>query len=106
MIRTSVYNKVAEFLRGGEATARLKHWIKKTEFFLVERGCSTGADYGACLAVPVGKTKRRASSKVQSQPRHSYKLVARLEDFAHIIGTYHNDQKGHHGIRKTYGLVS
>ena len=62
-----------------------------------------GMGYGACLAVPAAKARGNAG---RNASRHSHKLVARLEDFSQIIATYHNDQKGHSGIRRTYAMVS
>ena len=106
IIRASLYAKIADALRGEEAqTSRFKHWVKKSEFFLVER-MQPGIGYGACLAVPVvksrGPSKKQAGCKSARQP---YRIVARLEDFVYIIGAYHNNQNGHHGIRKTYAMV-
>lgn len=111
IIRASLYGRIAEVLRGGQGTTRFKNWVKKSEFFLVER-IQPGMGYGACLAIPVGRS-HTASRKGGSggggkavSVHGGYKLVARLEDFVHIIGAYHNDQKGHHGIRRTYAMVS
>ena len=114
VIRASVYKKIADVLHGlFTGSARFKHWVKKSEFFLVEK-FQPGVGYGACLAIPETKSrtvstnaKTRLNCKAPIQVgQHSYKLVARLEDFIHIIGNYHNCQKGHHGIRKTYKMVS
>ncbi len=109
IIRASLYGRIADVVRGGEGTTRFKHWVKKSEFFLVER-MQPGVGYGACLAVPVVRSRagsRKAAACGKSVSVHgTYKLVARLEDFVYIIGAYHNDQKGHHGIRRTYGMVS
>lgn len=106
VIRASLYTKIADALRGGETTARFKHWVKKSEFFVIEK-MQPGMGYGACLAVPVVKSRGSAKKTVCKSARHSScKLVARMEDFVHIIGAYHNDQKGHLGIRRTYALVS
>ncbi len=111
IIRASLYARIADVLRGGEGTTRFRHWVKKAEFFLVER-MQPGVGYGACLAVPVVRS-RAACKKTGGEAggkmvgvRGAYKLVARLEDFAHIIGAYHNDLKGHQGIRRTYAMVS
>lgn len=101
VIRNTLYERIAETLRGGESTARFKHWVKKSEFFLVEK-VVPGMGYGACLAVPAVRATRAAKGAT----RHAHKLVARLEDFSEIISTYHNDQKGHSGIRRTYAMVS
>ena len=104
MIRSTLYEKIAETLRGGESTARFKHWVKKSEFFLMQK-VVPGMGYGACLAVPAVRATRGAGAGM-SATRHPHKLVARLEDFSEIISTYHNDQKGHSGIRRTYAMVS
>lgn len=100
VIRASLYSKIADALRGGPCSARFRYWIKKSGFFLIESAQPDGT-YGACLAIP-------APSKKQGQqfPQLQYRLVARLEDFVYVIGFYHNDEKGHAGIRKTYSLVS
>ena len=95
VIRNTLYEKIAETLRGGETTARLKHWVKKSEFFLI----------GACLAVPAVRGRLDAG-KLKGAASYSLRLVARLENFSHIIAFYHNDQMGHRGIRKTYAMVS
>ena len=109
VIRASLYSKIADVLQGGEATARFRHWVKKTEFFIIER-TQPGLGYGACLGIPVVKSRGSKSAckgTTAGGERHStYKLVARLEDFVYIIGNYHNDQRGHHGIRRTYAMVS
>eukprot|EP00731_Ephydatia_muelleri_P035294 Em0112g9a len=94
VIRNTLYEKIAETLRGGETTARLKHWVKKSEFFLI----------GACLAVPAVRGRLDAG-KLKGAASYSLRLVARLENFSHIIAFYHNDQMGHRGIRKTYAMV-
>ena len=105
IIRASLYSKIADVLQGGEATARFRHWIKKNEFFVIER-TQPGIGYGACLGTPAVKS-RSSKSACKGTKRHStYKLVARLEDFVYIIGNYHNNQRGHYGIRRTYALVS
>ena len=110
VIRASLYLKIAETLRDESAKGRLKHWVKHSGFFMIENDQPRG-ECRACLAVPAvkGRGCRSKMSKgpiIPSRRSHSYKLVARLEDFGHIIGTYHNDSKGHHGIRKTYAMVS
>ena len=105
VIRASLYGRIADALRGGETNARFKHWLKRSEFFVVEK-MQPGGVYGACLAVPAVKSRGSSKTGGTKAMRHSYKMVARLEDFAYIIGNYHNDQNGHHGIRRTYGLVS
>ena len=105
VIRASLYSRIADALRGGETNARFKYWLKKSEFFVVEKMHPSGG-YQACLAVPTVKSRGSAKAGGGARAtRHSYRLVARLEDFAYIIGNYHNDQNGHHGIRRTYGLV-
>lgn len=109
VIRASLYSKIADVLQGGEATARFRHWVKKTEFFVIER-TQPGIGYGACLGIPVVKSRGSKSACKGTSAggeRHStYKLVARLEDFVYIIGNYHNNQRGHPGIRRTYAMVS
>lgn len=107
VIRASLYLKIAELLQDESAKGRLKIWVKQSGFFMIERD-RPGVRYEACLAVPAikGRCGRGSKSKGSIKQSHSYKLVARLEDFAHIIGTYHNDCKGHYGIRKTYSMVS
>ena len=66
---------------------------------------------GTLLAVPATKSRisKRGSSEAgggKMGSRVPHKLVARMEDFYYIISTYHNNTTGHHGIRKTYGMVS
>ena len=83
--------------------------MKKTEFFIIER-TQPGVGYGACLGIPVVKSRGSKSAckgtSVGGERHSTYKLVARLEDFVYIIGNYHNDQRGHQGIRRTYAMVS
>ena len=109
VIRSSLYDKIVLVLQGeAGAKGRERLWIKKSEFFLVEK-----EGRGSLLAVPA--VRSRASSKrgplegdgggKSASKRSSYKLVAKLEDFYYIISSYHNSNVGHHGIRKTYGLV-
>ena len=113
VIRSSLYDKIVSVLQGQtEAKGREKIWIKKSEFFLVEK-----EGRGSLLAVPVGRsrTSKRGASEgdggggggggKSGTKRQSYRLVARLEDFYYIISSYHNNTVGHHGIRKTFGLV-
>ena len=109
-IRSPLYDKIASVLQGGDANGREKQWIKKSEFFLVER-----EGRGLLLAVPVVKSRpgKRGLSpggsgggKSETRGPSSYRLVARLEDFYYIISCYHNNNTGHHGIRRTYGMVS
>ena len=106
VIRDSLYQQVVAVLQGEEANARLKQWIKRSEFFLKERdGCTL------LLAVPAtrsrgGRKSGGATVGGKSETRGPHKLVAKLEDFPHIISSYHNSKTGHHGIRKTYGMVS
>ena len=104
VIRNTLYEKIAETLRGGEATARFKHWVRKSEFFLMEK-MVPGMGYGACLAVPAVRGRVSAGTS-KSAACYPHRLVARLEDFSHIIASYHNDQRGHNGIRRTYAMVS
>lgn len=101
VIRSTLYERIADTLRGGEATARFKHWVKKSEFFLMEK-VVPGMGYGACLAVPAVRARGSAG---KNAARHSHKQVARLEDFSQIIANYHNDRKGHSGIRRTYAMI-
>lgn len=107
VIRAELYAKIADILRGsGEtATARFRQWVKKSQFFLVERTQPDGS-YGACLAVPAERRGRNTEGDLAKKAfGHSTRLVARVEDFVYIIGAYHNDTNGHHGIRKTYAMV-
>ena len=106
VIRNKLYEKIVETLQGGEATVRFKRWVKKWEFFFMhgESGTLDGLR-GACLAVPAPKA-RGNSGRYAPIARHSHKLVACLEDFGQIIAKYHNDQKGHRGIQRTYAMVS
>ena len=108
VIRAELYAKIADALRGsGETAARFRQWVKKSEFFLVERTQPDGS-YGACLAVPAerrGSRKTPEGELAKRTSRQSTRLVARVEDFVYIIGAYHNDTNGHHGIRKTYAMV-
>ena len=98
VIRSSLYTEIAESLRGGPCTSRFRYWVKKSGFFLIERLQPDGS-CAACLAIPT------ATEKVNKDGYQEYRLVARLEDFIFIIGLYHNDEKGHAGIRKTYSMV-
>ena len=100
VIRASLYAKIADVLKGGAHVSRFRYWVKKLGFFLIEKRQSDGK-LAACLAMPT-------TSKQSSQPKtyRPYRLVARIEDFAVIIGQYHSDKKGHSGIRKTFGMVS
>ena len=100
VIRASLYAKIADVLKGGAHVSRFRYWVKKLGFFLIEKRQPDG-NLAACLAMPT-------TSKQSSQPKtyRPYRLVARIEDFAVIIGQYHSDEKGHSGIRKTFGMVS
>lgn len=98
VIRSSLYTEIAESLRGGSCTSRFRYWVKKSGFFLIKRLQPDGS-CAACLAIPT------ATEKVNKDGYQEYRLVARLEDFIFIIGLYHNDEKGHAGIRKTYSMV-
>ena len=97
-LRAVEYDKIAASLRDRNVCTEVKNWATKREFFLLN--AAEGA--GSALAIP--------ASKGRVLPNHplpgSYKLVARLEDFATIIAKYHNDTTGHPGIRKTYSRVS
>ena len=99
VIRSSLYTEIADSLRGGPCTSRFRYWVKKSCFFLLERLQQDGS-CAACLAIPT------ATNKINQDGYQEYRLVARLEDFIFIIGLYHNDEKGHAGIRKTYSKVS
>ena len=100
VIRASLYAKIADVLKGGAHVSRFRYWVKKLGFFLIEKR-QPGGELAACLAMPT-------TSKQSSHPKtyRPYRLVARVEDFAVIIGQYHSDEKGHSGIRKTFGMVS
>lgn len=104
IIRDSLYDKIVSVLQGDDTHRRLKNWIKRSEFFLVEK-----EGRGLLLAIPMNKSranKKGVSAGGKSESRGLHKLVAKLEDFYYIISSYHNDKNGHHGIRKTYGMVS
>lgn len=98
VIRASLYAEIADSLRGGFCSSRFRYWVKKCGFFLIERLQSDGT-CAACLAIPT------AADKKNKDGYQEHRLVARLEDFIFIIGLYHNDERGHAGIRKTYSLV-
>ena len=98
VVRAALYDQIASSLRGDSVTAKIRHWVKESEFFLFHKG--EGA--GSTIAIPMLKGRG-----LQNHPMPgTYKLVARVEDFATIIANYHNDSTGHPGIRKTYGRVS
>lgn len=98
VVRAVLYDQIAATLRGEEVSSKIRHWVKESEFFMLHKGEGSGSS----IAVPM--VKRRG---LQSRPiPGTYKLVARVEDFATIIAIYHNDSTGHPGIRKTYGRVS
>lgn len=98
VVRAVLYGQIAAALRGETVTSKVRYWVKESEFFLIHQG--QGA--GSTIAVPMLKGRG-----LQNHPLPgSYKLVARVEDFATIIAAYHNDSTGHPGIRKTYGRVS
>lgn len=105
VIQDSLYEKIVCILQGGDGNARMKQWIKRSEFFLIEK-----EGRGNLLAIPT--TKSRVTKKAagtgggKSESRGSYKLVAKLDDFYYIISSYHNNQNGHPGIRRTHGMVS
>ena len=104
IIRASLYQQIVSVLLGGDAHGRLKQWIQRSEFFLVVK-----EGQGVLLAIPTVKSrvsKRAVAAGRKSESRGPHKLVARLEEFYYIIGSYHNNTKGHYGIRKTYGMVS
>ena len=104
VIRASLYSQIANSLKGGVSTARFRYWIRKIGFFLLEKQQANG-DFIACIAVPINPQKAKQSCQCNRSEYKPYRLVARLEDFANLIGEYHNDKKGHYGIRKTYQLV-
>ena len=113
VIRATMYAKITNTLLGGVAPTRLKQWVKRSQFFLTTGSHSSHTDFKARLAVPGHKLKAGSTTpttttggKAKYAGNHHYCLVAQLEDFVHIIGCYHNDQVGHHGIRKTHTLVS
>ena len=98
VVRAALYDQIAATLRGEGVSSKIRHWVKESEFFLFHKG--QGA--GSTIAVPMLKGRG-----LQNHPTPgTYKLVARVEDFANIIAIYHNDLTGHPGIRKTYGRVS
>lgn len=104
VIRASLYSQIANSLKGGVSTARFRYWIRKIGFFLIEKQQPNG-DFIACIAVPINPKQAKKSCQCNKSEYKPYRLVARLEDFAYLIGEYHNDKKGHYGIRKTYQLV-
>ena len=113
VIRATVYTKIMDTLLGGVVPAQLRRWVKRSEFFLTTERYSNHSDPRARLAVPVHRLKSggstpttRAGGKTKHAASSHYRLVAQLEEFAHIIGCYHNDHVGHHGIRKTHAMVS
>lgn len=113
VIRAALYAKITNTLLGGVAPARLRQWVKRSQFFLTTGSHSSHTDFRARLAVPGHRLKAGGISstttpggKAKYAGNNHYRLVAQLEDFVHIIGCYHNDQVGHHGIRKTHALVS
>ena len=113
VIRASLYAKITNTLLGGVAPARLRQWVKRSEFFLTPTSHLNSTDYGDQLAVPVHRLKQRgtapctrAGGKTKHTLNNTYRLVAQLEAFVNIIGRYHNDEVGHHGIRKTHAMVS
>lgn len=105
VIQDSLYEKIVCILQGGDGNARIKQWIKRSEFFLIEK-----EGRGKLLAIPT--TKSRVAKKGagngggKSESRGSYKLVAKLDDFYYIISSYHSNKNGHPGIRRTHGMVS
>lgn len=113
VIRAAMYAKITNTLLGGVAPARLRQWVKRSQFFLTTGTHSSQTDFRARLAVPEHRAKaggtsstRTAGGKAKYAGNNHYRFVAQLEDFVHIIGRYYNDQVGHHGIRKTHALVS
>lgn len=105
VIQDSLYDKIVSILQGGDGNARMKHWIKRSEFFLIEK-----EGRGKLLAVPTTKSrvakKEASTGGGKSESRGSYKLVAKLDDFYYIISSYHSNKNGHPGIRRTHGMVS
>ena len=102
VIRASLYTQISDCLKGGAATARFRYWVKKSGFFLAEKLQPDGS-YAACIAVPLNPSK--LDHVTSRGTTRSYRLVAKLEEFVHLIGEYHNDSIGHYGIRKTYQMV-
>lgn len=102
VIRASLYTQISDCLKGGVATARFRYWVKKSGFFLIEKLQQDGS-YAPCIAVPLNPNKK--SDVAVTKCTRSYRLVAKLEEFVHLIGEYHNDSIGHYGIRKTYQMV-
>ena len=98
VVRAALYDQIAASLRGEKVSPKIRHWAKESEFFMLHKG--EGA--GSTIAVPMVKGRGLQSHPIPG----TYRLVARVEDFATIIATYHNDSTGHPGIRKTYGRVS
>lgn len=103
VIQDSLYEKIVSVLQGGDANSRMKQWIKRSEFFLVEK-----EGRGMLLAIPTKSrvTRKGAETGGKSESRGPYKLVAKLDDFYYIISSYHNNKNGHPGIRRTHGMVS
>ena len=97
-IRAVHYEKIAASLRGENVCVMTNSWVTKKEFFL----CRAAEGAGSALAIPTRKGR-----VLPKQPlRGTYRIVARVEEFATIIAKYHNDTTGHPGILKTYGRVS
>jgi hypothetical protein len=100
VIRAGLYDQIVSVLHGVDVVnPKIRHWIKSCEFFTIYKEDSI--ERKVSVAIPV--------IKGQKHPKRftgSYKLVARVEDFANIIAQYHNSATGHPGIRKTYGQVS
>ena len=102
VIRASMYDQIAAVLNGDATVkSKIKHWVRSADFFLIRR-LEPGIGYEATVAIPITKCHRVTGA---SHSRSSYKLVARVEDFAKIISKYHNDKSGHPGVRRTYKLV-
>lgn len=98
VVRAVLYDQIAATLRGESVSSKIRHWVKESEFFMLHKG--EGA--GSSIAVPMVKGRGLQSRPIPG----TYRLVARVEDFATIIAIYHNDSTGHPGIRRTYGRVS
>ena len=99
VIRGGLYNQIVMVLNGGDiVNPKTRHWIKGCEFFVLE---NNDAAEKVIVAIPVVRGQKRVKHFTGS-----YKVVAKVEDFATIIAKYHNDATGHPGIRKTYAQVS
>ena len=93
--RAVQYGKIVANIKDTTVCQEIKQWATRREFFLLN------AEEGV-LAIPAVK-----GQVIQSPPTPgTYRVVPKVEEFATIIGSYHNDSTGHPGIRKTYNRVS